>query len=126
MLAHRFAIVALATIGLTVPALAQDGGRQLNDLDATRINPFQILIEFEYEGGACEELGQPELGELVDGTLAVTFPTVSTSEMCTMQVVEIDVRYAIATEETVSRIDVTLNAPDGRTIGIGSTDVDED
>jgi hypothetical protein len=126
MLAHRFAIITLATIGLTVPAFAQDGGRQLNDLDATRINPFQILVEFEYEGGACEELGQPELGELVDGTLAVTFPTVSTSEMCTMQVVEIDVRYAIATEETVSHIDVTLNAPDGRTIGTGSTDVGKD
>jgi hypothetical protein len=126
MLAHRFAIITLATIGLTVPAFAQDGGRQLNDLDATRINPFQILVEFEYEGGACEALGQPELGELVDGTLAVTFPTVSTSEMCTMQVVEIDVRYAIATEETVSHIDVTLNAPDGRTIGTGSTDVGKD
>ena len=126
MLAHRFAIITLATIGLTVPAFAQDGGRQLNDLDATRINPFQILVEFEYEGGAREALGQPELGELVDGTLAVTFPTVSTSEMCTMQVVEIDVRYAIATEETVSHIDVTLNAPDGRTIGTGSTDVGKD
>lgn len=126
MLARRFAIISFGFIGLAIPAFAQDSGRQLNDLDATRINPFQILIEFEYEGGACERIGQPELGELVDGTMAVTFPTVSTSEMCTMQVVEIDVRYAIATEETVSRIDVTLNAPDGRTIGTGSTDIDKD
>jgi hypothetical protein len=121
-----YALAFSAAIGLAAPALAQDGARQFDDLDATRINPFQILIEFEYDGGACEAVGQPELGELVDGTLAVTFPTSSTSEMCTMQVVEIDVRYAIATEETVSQIDVTLNAPDGRTIGTGSARVEQD
>jgi hypothetical protein len=120
------ALALSATIGLAAPALAQEGARELDDLDATRINPFQILIEFEYDGGACEEIGQPELGALVDGRLSVTFPTRSTSEMCTMQVVEIDVRYAIATEEAVTHVDVTLNAPDGRTIGTGSTDVDDD
>lgn len=126
MLANRFAIIAVAAFSFAAPAMAQDETRPLKDLEATRINPFQILIEFEYEGGACEQIAPAELGEVVDGTLAVTIPTTSTSEMCTMQVVEIDVRYAIATEDDVTHLDVTLNAPDGRTIGTGSIDVQQD
>lgn len=125
MLADRFAIIALAAFSFAAPALAQDDARPLQDLEATRINPFQILIEFEYEGGACEQIAPAELGEVTDGTVAVTIPTTSTSEMCTMQVVEIDVRYAIATEEAVTQVDVTLAAPDGRTIGTGSAQVEQ-
>ncbi|MBJ3785356.1 hypothetical protein [Devosia sediminis] len=135
-------LLATALVALSLPAMAQDKAKpadaapattdtagdaqRLNDLDATRINPNQITIEFEYTGGACEEVGPAEVGELVDGTLAVTFPTISTAEVCTMQAVEIDVEQTIQAEHIVSRIDVTLTAPDGRVIGTGSTDVDHD
>lgn len=138
MLANRIAILALAATALTMPAFAQDKvkgapaetpagqARQLDDLDATRINPNQITIEFEYDGGACEEVGPAEVGELVDGTLAVTFPTISTAEVCTMQVVEIEVEQTIQAEHIISRIDVTLNRPDGSVLATGSTDLDAD
>lgn len=116
------ATIALATSG---GALAQQSAR-LDDLDATRINPNQITIEFEYTGGACEEVGPAQVGDLVDGNLAVTFPTVATAEVCTMQAVEIDVEQTIEAENIVSRIDVTLTAPDGSVIATGSTDVDSD
>lgn len=138
MLANRIAILALAATALTVPAFAQDKMKdapaeapveqtlQLDDLDATRINPNQITIEFEYQGGACEEVGPAEVGELEDGTLSVTFPTISTAEVCTMQVVEIEVEQTIEAEHIVSRVDVTLNRPDGTVLATGSTDVDHD
>lgn len=125
MLTNRFAIVALATVALAAPAFGQEP-QQLTGLDAKRINANQITIEFEYSGGACEEVGPAELGELVDGTLAVTFPTISTSEVCTMQVVEIEVEQTIEAEHIISRIDVTVTAPDGSVIATGSTDIDHD
>lgn len=151
MAAKQIALLAAtALVALTLPAFAQDktkepapdaattqeapatdqapaeDGARLQDLDATRINPNQITIEFEYTGGACEEVGPAELGEVVDGTLAVTFPTISTAEICTMQAVQIEVEQTIEAEHIISRIDVTLTAPDGRVMATGSTDVDED
>ncbi|UYN99878.1 MAG: hypothetical protein KIT02_01155 [Devosia sp.] len=139
MSANRIAAIALAATALALPALAQDKSPEkskdapapaetmpLRDLDATRINPNQITIEFEYDGGACEEVGPAEVGELVDGTLAVTFPTISTAEVCTMQVVEIEVEQTIQAEHIISLIDVTLTRPDGSVLATGSTDVDAD
>lgn len=152
----RVALAALLAMTLAAPALAQDKTKpadtasetmpvetapaetapaqttpadapaMLDDLVATRINPNQITIEFEYTGGACEEVGPAEIGELVDGTLAVTFPTISTAEMCTMQAVEIEVEQTIQAEHIISRIDVTLTAPDGAVMATGSTDIDQD
>jgi hypothetical protein len=122
----RIAIVALLAAGLASPAVSQEKAGKLNDLDATRINANQITIEFEYTGGACEEVGPAEVGELVDGTLAVTFPTISTAEMCTQQAIEIEVEQTIPAEHIISRIDVTLTRPDGTELATGSTDVDQD
>jgi hypothetical protein len=141
MLLRTAAIAVLAT-SLAMPAMAQDKAKPaapaptspadapapaaLDDLDAERINPNQITIDFEYTGGACEEVGPAEVGEVVDGTLPVTFPTISTAEVCTMQAVEIEVEQTVSAEHIISRVDVTLTAPDGTVIGAGSTDVDND
>lgn len=116
------ATMALASTGM---AAAQQA-RQIDDLDADRINPTQITIEFEYDGSACENVGTAEVGALVDGTLAVNFPVTSTAEVCTHQLVEIEVEQTIAAEAIVSRIDVTLTGADGTVIATGSTDVDLD
>lgn len=142
MPAKPFAVVlATALLAFSLPAMADGKTKDqpkspatetaapedvtsLDNLTATRINPNQITIAFSYTGGACEEVGPAELGELVDGTLAVTFPTISTAEICTMQAVEIEVEQTIDAEHIVSLVDVTLIAPDGTVIGAGSTDLD--
>jgi hypothetical protein len=121
----RLAFALAATIGLAAPALAQDS-QPLKDLDASRINPFQILIDFEFDGGACDDIGRAEPGDLVDGTLSVNFPVSSTAEVCTMQIKEHDVKYAIEAENIISRIEVTVTGKDGQVIGTGSTDVEHD
>ncbi|HWV21137.1 MAG TPA: hypothetical protein VN036_08920 [Devosia sp.] len=121
----RLAFALAATIGLAAPALAQDS-RPLNDLDATRINPFQILVDFEFDGGACDDIGRAEPGDITDGTLAINFPVTSTAEVCTMQIKEHDVKYAIEADHTVSRIEVTLTGKDGQVIGTGTADVEQD
>ena len=116
------ATIALGSIGL---AQAQQTAR-LDDLDADRINATQVTIEFEYIGGACETVGPATLGDIVNGTLAVTFPTTSTAEVCTMQAKEIEVEQAIAADATVTDVAVTLLAPDGSVVATGTERVDQD
>lgn len=116
------ATIALATTGL---ALAQETAR-IDDLDVDRLNSFQVVVEFEYDGSACEAVGIAEVGELTDGTLAVTFPTTSTAEMCTQQLVEIEVKQAINVPEGATHVEVTLLAPDGSVKATGTDRIDHD
>lgn len=118
----NFATLALAaTIALTASSLvrAQETAR-LDDLDADRLNASQVVIEFEYDGSACEAVGAAQLGEIVGGKLAVSFPTTATAEICTQQLVEIEVEQAIAADVSVTQVDVTLLAPDGSVRATGS------
>lgn len=129
MTTKTLALAAIAFAALAAPAFAQDatGSKvKLDDLEATRINANQITIAFDYEGGACEEVSPSEVGELVDGTLAVTFPTLSTAEVCTMQLEKHEVKQTIPADYIISRIDVTLTDKDGKTIATGSTDVEHE
>lgn len=126
MLDARLALALVVSAGLATPGWAQDQTQRLEDLDATRINSFQILIDFEYGGSACEAIGRAELGEMVNGTLAVTFPATATSDVCTMQIEEHDIRQAIETEDPVDKIDVTLTGTDGAVMAKGSTSVEHD
>ena len=116
------ATIVLATSGLSI---AQQPA-QLDDLVAKRINPNQITIDFEYTGGACEQVSPAEVGELSDGTLSVTFPTIATAEIGTQQAVEIEVEQTIPADHIISQIDVTLTAPDGSVKATGSTAVEHD
>ncbi len=125
MTAIRFAFALMATAALAAPALAQDHAR-LDDFDADRLNSRQVLIEFDYDGGACEEVGEAQLGAITDGTLAVTMQVVSTAEVCTMQMVEHDIKEAIAAGPEVTHVEVTLLAPDGQVMAKDTTRVDED
>lgn len=122
----RFAFPLLALLGLAAPAFAQTGPQKLADVDASRLNSFQILIEFDYEGGACETTDAAEIGDLVDGTLSVTVPVLATSEVCTMQAKKNEVKQAISAADDVTRIDLTLTGPDGQVIGEGSANVERD
>jgi hypothetical protein len=138
MTAKPFAIVlATALFAFSLPAMAENkaepaaetpasDAQPLENLVVTRVDAGQVSVAFEYTGGACEEVEPAQLGDVVEGTLAVTFPTISTAEMCTMQAVQIEVEETIAADEGVSAVDVTLTAPDGTVIGTGAADVTQD
>lgn len=121
----RFAVV-LATFALLVAPAAAQTALTLNDLDADRLNDTQIKIEFDYQGGACEKVEPAQVGEIVDGTLSLVFATTSTAEMCTMQVVAIEVEQSVEAGSDVKRVDITLLATDGSVAATGKTDVDAD
>ena len=125
MTAPRLTLAILAIAALATPAFAQQDNR-IDDLDAERINADLVEIEFEYDGGACEHVGVAQLGDVTDGTLAVTFPTSSTAEMCTQQIVEIDVEQIIEADASVRMVEVTILRPDGTVLATDTTRVDED
>lgn len=125
MTAMRLAIAGFAAAAFAFPAFAGDDSL-IDDLDADRINATQIEIEFEYDGSACESVQPAQLGALVDGTLAVTFPAVTTAEVCTQQIVEIEVEQVIEADESVRRVEVTVLRPDGSVLATKATDVDDD
>lgn len=125
MLSSRIAIAALASFALAAPSLAQDRIK-LDDFDADRLNARQVLIEFEYDGGACEEVGEAQLGDITDGKLAVTMQIVNTAEVCTMQLVEHDIKEAVQAGPEVTSVEVTLLAADGQVMAVDTTRVDED
>ncbi len=125
MIARHIAIIALAGAAFTLPAIAQDHGK-FDDLDADRLNARQVLIEFEYDGGACEQVGAAQLGEITNGTIAVTFQIENTAEVCIMQLVEHDIKEAIEAGEDVTSVDVTLLAPDGQIMAKGTRKIDLD
>ena len=124
----KFAPFALAaTLALASAGFAH--GQQamtLDDLDADRAGADQIKIEFEYGGSACETVGAAQIGENIDGVLAVTFPTTSTAEVCTQQIKEIEVEQLVAADASVTEVSVTLLAPDGSVLATGTDRVDED
>jgi hypothetical protein len=125
MRANTVATFALAFAALAMPAMAQDQSR-LDDLDADRLNARQILIDFDYDGGACEAVGEVTLGAVTDGTLDVTLQLVATAEVCTMQIVDHDIKEAIEAGPEVTRVAVTLLGIDGQVIGTDTSDVDND
>ncbi|RUT28522.1 hypothetical protein EMQ25_16215 [Arsenicitalea aurantiaca] len=121
----KLSLASVAVLALAGAAFGQDAPT-LRDLDADRIGPEEVRVEFEYDGSACEEVQPAEIGENVDGTLAVTFSAVSTAEVCTMQIVEIEVEQTIMADETVSRLEVTLRGTNGEVYATGTTDIDDD
>ena len=118
--------LALAALFLLPGAALAQGAPAFNDLDADRLNASQVLIEFEYTGGACDTVGPAALGDIVDGNLSVTFTVTQTADMCTMQVKEIEVEQAIAADASVTEVTVTLLGADGAVIATGSDRVDRD
>lgn len=120
-----FGLAATITLAASGLAFAQETVR-LDDLDVDRLNASQVIIEFEYDGGACESVGPAEVGDLTDGVLAVTFPTSSTAEMCTQQLVEIEVEQAVNVPEGATHVAVTLLATDGSVKATGTDRIDRD
>lgn len=117
------AIALFAVVLLASPLQAQEAGPGLIDLMAHRLDDTQVAISFTYQGGACEEVLPATLGETTEGSLAVTFPTRSTAEICTMQVKDNPVEQTISADASVTDVDVTLLATDGSVAATGTTAV---
>lgn len=105
------------------PEPSPNEGPAFIDSSATRLDADQVQLKLTFEGGACQAVDEPVLGDVSGGTLAVTIPTHDTSEMCTMQIVQIPVDVTIAAGADVTALDVTIRAPGGQPQHSGTIEV---
>jgi hypothetical protein len=119
-------ILAVAALFLVSGIAHAEEPRTFNDLEVDRISATEVRIEFDYTGGVCEEVGPAEPGDVVGGTLSVTFQSASTAEVCTLRAVDIDVEQTLEADETVTHVAVALLAPDGTIMATGTEKVDLD
>jgi hypothetical protein len=74
-----------------------------------------VALSVTWDGGACEKPGEATVETTQTALQAdeVTIPTVSTAEVCTMQVVPVEFTGEIAVEPLTENLAVTVLAPDG-------------
>jgi hypothetical protein len=106
-----------------MPEPSPNEGPAFIDSSATRLDADQVQLKLTFEGGACQAVDEPVLGDVSGGTLAVTVPTHDTSEMCTMQIVQIPVDVTIDAGADVTALDVTIQAPSGQPQHSGTIEV---
>lgn len=106
-----------------MPEPSPNEGPAFIDSSATRINGDRVQLKLTFEGGACQAVDDPVLGTVSAGSLALTIPTHDTSEMCTMQIVQIPVDVTIAAGADVTGLDVTIAAPSGQAQHTGTVKV---
>ena len=115
----------LATLSLCLlcaAALAQDLA-PLTDLKACRLDAELVSLTFSYDGGACEKTGNGSVDLVESGTATVTIPVVTTSEVCTMQVVKVTHTGAINAVADVTALNVQLVSPAGKVQAAGKVDI---
>ncbi|GLQ10044.1 hypothetical protein GCM10007913_19760 [Devosia yakushimensis] len=120
---RQFALATILALGTTaafadapfapMPEPSPNEGPAFSEYSATRLSGDQVQLTLTFEGGACQAVDEPVLGEVSGDTLAVSIPTHDTSEMCTMQIVQIPVDVTISADSAVSVLDVTVLAPNG-------------
>jgi hypothetical protein len=110
---------ALALIfALTATAAFADGPaaqdlQPLSDASATRTATDEVRLQLTFDGGACQAVNEPQVGEVTDGAVSVTIPTTKTAEICTMQIVAVPVDVTVQVPSEATALQVTVLATDG-------------
>ncbi|HWU19274.1 MAG TPA: hypothetical protein VN155_16460 [Devosia sp.] len=130
---RQFALATILALGTTaafadapfapMPEPSPNEGPAFSEYSATRLSADQVQLKLTFEGGACQAVDEPVLGEVSGGTLPVAIPTHNTSEMCTMQIVPVPVDVTIAAGSDVTALDVTVQGPDGQAQHTGTIEV---
>ncbi|SFZ80912.1 hypothetical protein SAMN02983003_0204 [Devosia enhydra] len=112
------AAFALVLAGGT--AMAQEAAA-LSDLSACRLDAERVAVSLTFEGGACQETGEMTVGQDEMGAYDISLATVSTAEVCTMQIVPITWSGAVAVPEGPESLAVAVLNPDESVQAMGET-----
>jgi hypothetical protein len=122
MLFVRTALVAAFCCSGAV--LAQEVA-SFTELSACRVDEGHVLVRATFDGGACQAVGPAQLAEPRGTIVAVHFPTSSTSEMCTMQIVPVDIIQIIEASVVIADLAVSVSDPQNNVLAEGQVEVDE-
>jgi hypothetical protein len=86
-----------------------------------------VELKVTWDGGACEKPGKATVDatEADEATDAVTIPTESTAEICTMQIVQVEFTGLVPVEPLTETLAVTVLAPDGQVKASGTVTIDK-
>jgi hypothetical protein len=94
-------------------------------LSACRIDEDRVLLRATFEGSACQSVEPADLAEPRGTIVAVTIPSARTAEICTMQIVPIEVEQVIEAPEPIFDLDVTALDPDNNPVAHGVIELEE-
>ena len=103
-------------------AIAQEVA-SFTELAACRIDAETVLFNATFDGGACMKVEPAQLAEPRGTIVAVHLPTVSTSEICTMQIVPVEVEQVIQADEVIADLFVTVSDPQNNELAQGQVEV---
>jgi hypothetical protein len=116
-----FALLAvLAPISATA-AVAEPA--PLTSATATWTADGKVELAVTFDGSACETPGEAQVSAGSDVTDEVTIPTMSTAEVCTMQVVTVEFAGTIAVEPTTERLAIAVLDTEGQIKAAGSVEI---
>ena len=90
-----------------------------------RIDAERILIKATFDGSACWSVEPAGLAEPRGTIVAVHLPTVSTAEICTMQIVPVSTEQVIEAPEPVIDLDVSALDPENNRVAHGVIEATE-
>lgn len=116
---HRLQIAAIA-LALGATGAAAQPAPEPSDLSACRLESGQVAVALTFEGSACQNPGE---ATVVDGgsIVSLSLPTVSTAEVCTMQVVPVSWSGHIDASENARTLSVEVLGPQGQLQAMGDT-----
>ena len=106
----RIAALAMGlTMGLMSFGAAAEELPGFTHIEACRFDGTSAVLRIVYQGGSCETTTGLEPRVELDGTSALVFiPTVSTAEICSMQIIPNYVQKTIGIASDTAELDVTL------------------
>jgi hypothetical protein len=88
-------------------------------LSACRVDAGRILVRATFDGSACWEVGPASLTEPRGTAMGVHLPTISTAEICTMQIVPFSTEQVIDAPEPVIDLQVAAADPQNNIVAEG-------
>lgn len=120
----RLLPIAPAVLILATAAVAAEP-QPVTSASAAWVAEGKVQLDVAWQGGACERPSEPEVTSADDGTtLQVTIPTVSTAEVCTMQIVEVTYSGIIPVEPMTATLAITVLDPEGRPSATGTAEIE--
>ncbi len=115
-------LAVLAPISATA-AVAEPA--PLTSATATWTEDGKVVLAVTFDGSACEEPGEAQVSAGDDITDEVTIPTVSTAEVCTMQIVPVEFTGTIAVEPLTTTLAIAVLDTDGQIKASGSVEIEK-
>ena len=110
-----------AFIPLSATAAAQPA--PLTAATATWTTDGKVELAVTFDGSACETPGEARVASGDDITDEVTIPTVSTAEVCTMQIVPVEFTGTIAVEPLTTTLAIAILDTEGQIKAAGSVEI---